>query len=81
MDSGSHSFLQAHRAEHDLRLRKGELLRDAEHATGVQPARLLDFPVRAWLSAALITTGERLQEKIALPPTNTETIRTSTPSK
>ena len=75
MDTNSQTLFAVRQAEHHIRLRESQRRRDAEQAAGVQPTRLFAFPVRAWMSAALIAAGERIQQKIAMEPMQADAIR------
>jgi hypothetical protein len=62
MDTYSQTLFAARNAEHDIRLRASLRLQDADLAVGITPIRPRAFPFRAWLSAALISAGERLHD-------------------
>lgn len=81
MDTNSQTLFAVRQAEHQIRLRQSERIREAEQAAGLQPGRLLDYPFRAWISSALIAAGERLQDKIAAEPKHAASIREMNPSR
>ena len=75
MDTNSYTLFLVRQAEHEIHLRQSERRRDAEQAAAIRLARVLDFPFRAWMNAALIAAGERLQEKITAEPVQAGVIR------
>ncbi len=75
MDTNSQTLFSVRQAEHHLRLRESQRLRDAELAAGIQPARLHVFSLRAWMSTTLVTAGDRIQEKLTLKPAQADPIR------
>ena len=81
MDPNSYPFLLVHQAEREIRFRQSERRREAERAAGIQSTGLPTFPFRAWISAALIAVGERMQAKITIEPANADSIGTITASR
>jgi hypothetical protein len=75
MDDNYFTHYLANRAEHQVRIARAAQLRLAEQVAASQPKRQIVLPVRGWISAALISTGKRMQKKIALDPTHAESIR------
>ena len=81
MDTNSQTLFTVRQAEHQIRLRQSERIRDAEQAASIQQSRPLSLPGRAWISRALITAGQRLQEKISIEPARAESMRKMTPGR
>ena len=75
MDTNSQTLFFVRQAEHHIRLRESQRIRDAEQAAASQPARPRTLPIRAWMSAALIAAGERMQQKITMEPMQADVIR------
>ena len=72
MEPNHHIEFIRYRAEYPIRLQKSQQHRDAREFGTDQPKRQISFPVRAWMSAALITAGEWMQKK---EPTHAESTR------
>jgi len=75
MDTNSQTLFTVRQAEHHIRLRESQRIRDAEQAVGTQPTRLRALSIRAWMSAAFMTAGERLQQKVTMESTQPDLIR------
>jgi hypothetical protein len=75
MDTYSQTLFTVRQAEHHIRLRESQRIRDAEQAVGSYPTRLPALSIRAWMSPAFIAAGERLQQKIMMESTQADPIR------
>ena len=75
MDTNSQTLFTVRQAEHHIRLRESQRIRDAEQAVGSQPTRMRALSIRAWMSSAFIAAGERLQQKITTKSTQADLIR------
>ena len=74
MDTNSQTLFTVRQAEHHIRLRESQRIRDAEQAVGSQPTARAPL-IRAWMSSAFIAAGERLQQKITMKSTQADLIR------
>jgi hypothetical protein len=75
MDTNSQTLFTVRQAEHQIRLRQSERIRDAEQAASIQPTQRHVHPVRARMSAVLTAAAERMWLKPTMKPAQADPIR------
>ena len=75
MDDNYFAHYLANQADHQVRLTRSAQLRLVKQVANAQPKHQNVFPLRRWMSAALIAAGERMQQKITMESTHAESIR------
>jgi hypothetical protein len=78
MDDNYFAKYLANQADYQVRLTRSSQLRLVKQVADAQPKHQNTLPLRRWMSDALIAAGERMQQKITMEPTHTESIRKTT---